>query len=288
MAQIGYRGRFDKTKTQPFRVSRSKIELFTQCPRCFWIEARLGIKRPNGPPFRINSAIDALFKKEFDVHRAAGTPHPLITDNQIKAIPYSHEKIDEWRENFIGVQALHEPSNLLVFGAVDDLWITPEDEVMVVDYKATAKAGEVNINADWQMAYKRQMEVYQWLLRANGLKVSNTGYFVYTNGRLDLDGFNDHLEFRTKVIPYVGNDEWVEPMVLKMKQSLESDVMPDVGVAAMGGVCDFCSYARQRTELTIKAIQARHAAKSKKSDKPATKPAKKTTTKTTKKKSTKK
>jgi hypothetical protein len=216
MSQIGYRGIFDPAKKQPFRISRSKIELFVQCPRCFWLEARLGVKRPNGPPFRINSAIDGLFKKEFDVHRSAGTPHPIMVENKVEAVPYQHAQINEWRENFVGVQALHEPTNLLVFGAVDDLWVTPSGEVMVVDYKATAKETEVHINADWQMAYKRQMEVYQWLLRANGLVVSDTGYFVYTNGRLDLDGFNNHLEFRTKLIPYTGNDSWVSPTVEKM------------------------------------------------------------------------
>jgi hypothetical protein len=47
------------------------------------------------------------------------------------------------------------------------------------------------------MSYKRQLEVYQWLLRQNGLDVSDTGYFVYTNARIDLDGFNDRLEFKT-------------------------------------------------------------------------------------------
>jgi hypothetical protein len=39
-----------------------------------------------------------------------------------------------------------------------------------------------------------------------------------------------------------------------MKQCLENDI-PAVGTAAMGGECDFCLYARSRTELTIKALQ---------------------------------
>jgi 2-isopropylmalate synthase len=36
-----------------------------------------------------------------------------------------------------------------------------------------------DLDQEWQDSYKRQMDVYQWLLRQNGLKVSNTGYFVY-------------------------------------------------------------------------------------------------------------
>ncbi len=239
----------------PFKVSRSKIELFNQCPRCFWLDVRLKITRPSGPPFNINKAIDELFKKEFDLHRAAGTPHPIMADNQVKAVPYQHESLDQWRHNFTGVTTLHEPTNLHVFGAVDDIWVNQDGELIVVDYKATSKDKEVDISSDWQISYKRQLETYQWLLRQNGFTVSDTGYFVYTNARMDLDGFNDHLEFRTKLIPYSGNDDWVEPTLLKMKETMDGD-MPAVGTAAMGGECDFCAYARSRTELTLKAIQS--------------------------------
>ncbi len=100
------------------------------------------------------------------------------------------------------------------------------------------------------------MEVYQWLLRANGFQVNHTGYFVYTNGRSDLDGFFDKVEFRTKVIPYTGSDTWVEPTVKKMKACMDAD-MPPVGESAMGGPCEFCSYARQRTELTLTEVKNR-------------------------------
>ncbi len=226
-----------------------------QCPRCFWLDARLKITRPSSPPFQINKAIDELFKKEFDRYRAAGEPHPLMADNQIKAVPFQHADLDKWRMNFTGVATLDEPTNLHVFGAVDDVWVNDDGELIVVDYKATAKASEVSLDAAWQISYKRQMEVYQWLLRQNGFKVNDTGYFVYTNGRLDLDGFNDRVEFRTKVIPYTGDDAWVAPTLKKMKACMDSDDMPPVGEAAMGGPCEFCSYARSRTELTLKELQ---------------------------------
>ena len=239
----------------PFKVSRSKIELFMQCPRCFWLDVRLKIVRPSSPPFNINSAIDSLFKKEFDSYRAKGEAHPLMLEHAIEAVPFVHDKLDEWRENFVGVQYLHDKTNLLIFGAVDDIWVNPAGELMVADYKATAKDREVSIDADWQQSYKRQMEIYQWLLRQNGFTVSSTGYFVYTNGRLDMDGFNGQLEFKTKIIPYTGDDSWVEQTVLQMKKCMDADEMPPVGDSLMGGPCEHCTYARQRTELTLKAVQ---------------------------------
>jgi len=243
-------------QSAPFKVSRSKIELFMQCKRCFWLDVRLKVKRPDGPPFNINKAIDELFKKEFDSYRVKGEPHPLMVEYKVQAVPFTHEKLNEWRENFVGVQTLHEPTNLMVFGAVDDIWVNDAGELIVVDYKATAKDRDVSINSEWQISYKRQMEVYQWLLRQNGFAVNPTGYFVYTNGRMDLEGFYDRVEFRTKIIPYTGDDSWVDPTLKKMKKCMEGD-MPAVGRSAMGGECEFCAYARERTKLTLQALQAK-------------------------------
>lgn len=253
-------------QTEPFKVSRSKIELFMQCPRCFWLDVRLKIKRPDGPPFSINKAIDEMLKKEFDSYRLRGEPHPWMTDNQIKAVPMKHELLDKWRQTFIGVSTLHEPTNLYVFGAIDDLWADDAGQIYVVDYKATAKQREVSLDADWQISYKRQMEIYQWLLRQNSLKVSDTSYFVYTNAQLNGRGFFDKVEFKTKIISYIGNADWIEPALTRMKSVMDGE-MPEIGTAAMGGQCEFCAYARARTELTLnhyKDNQPNHIKKAKK------------------------
>jgi hypothetical protein len=243
----------------PYRVSRSKIDLFTQCQRCYWLDARYRIKRPSSPPFRINSAIDELFKKEFDVHRAKQTAHPICETYGLKLVPFKHEKIDEWRDALRrGVTFLHEPTNLLITGGIDDVWVDLEtEELVIVDYKATAKNGEVSLDAQWQMGYKRQIEVYQWLFRQNGFTVKPTGYFVYTNAKLDAKDFKDTLEFKTKIIPYDGNDSWVENTIFKMKDCLESDTIPAVGKNVMNPTadCEFCEYAKTRTKLTIEALQ---------------------------------
>jgi len=243
---------------EPYKLSRSKIELYTQCPRCFWLDVRKKITRPSSPPFNINKAIDELFKKEFDRYRAESKPHPLMTDNQIKAIPYQHKDLDTWRYNFTGITTLHKPTNLHIFGAVDDVWINDAGELIVVDYKATAKnkpVMQLGPEGTWHDMYRRQMEVYQWLLKQNGFAVSDTGYFVYATGRQDLDGFNNKVEFHTYVFPHHGNSDWVERTIVDMKACMDSDEMPPVGVAAMGGPCEFCTYARARTELTLAAVK---------------------------------
>lgn len=256
MNQYTKRGQAYKPgQKEVYKLSRSKIEMFTQCPRCFWLEARLKIKRPSSPPFQINKAIDELFKKEFDIHRKEKTAHPIMVEYKIDAIPFEHKDIDKWRENFVGVGTLHEPTNLFIFGAVDDVWKDKNGKLIVVDYKATAKQSEVNLDADWQMSYKRQLEIYQWLLRANGFEVSDIGYFVYTNGLwVDQEGFFDNMQFKTKIIEHKGNDKWVDGVIKKMKDCLEGD-MPPVGSSIMGGVCEYCDYAKKRTELTVNHLK---------------------------------
>lgn len=239
------RNLYDPKSSEPFKVSRSKIDLFIKCPKCFYLDRRLGVGQPPGYPFSLNTAVDKLLKKEFDFHRAEGTPHPLMKAYGLDAVPFQHEKMDEWRDSLRkGITYLHPETNLIITGGVDDVWVNPDGELIIVDYKATSKEEEITeLNKSWQDGYKRQMEVYQWLFRKNGFKVSNTGYFVYCNGNSDKEAFDAKLEFDINVIPYTGDDSWVEGKILEIKKCLDGDVPnsnPD---------CDFCNYREAVSEV---------------------------------------
>jgi len=193
---------------------------------------------PPGYPFALNSAVDALLKKEFDLLRQNGEAHPLMKKYGIDAIPAEHKMLDEWRANFKGVRCHHKPTNLILFGAIDDLWLNPQGEYIVVDYKATSKNKEIiALDQDWQDSYKRQMEIYQWLVRRNGLKVSNIGYFVYCNGNASMEKFDGKLEFDITLIAYEGNDNWIEGVVKEIHECLNGDNIPETGED-----CDYCAY----------------------------------------------
>jgi hypothetical protein len=230
---------------KPFRLSRSKIDLFINCPRCFYLDRKLGVAQPPGYPFALNSAVDKLLKKEFDIHRANGTKHPLCEKYGIDAIPLSHEKIDEWRDSLRGgITFQLDGTNVVVTGGIDDMWINHAGEYIVVDYKSTSKDTEVTLDADWQIGYKRQMEIYQWLFRKNGFKVSDTGYFVYCNGNTDKEAFDGRLEFDVKIIPYEGDTSWVENTILEAVECLKSVKLPTPGSS-----CDFCKYRKAVKEV---------------------------------------
>lgn len=231
---------YDPNAQEPFSVSRSKIDLFTQCPRCFWLDRRQGISRPSMPAFSLNNAVDALLKKEFDAHRAAGTSHPYMTEYGLDAVPFKHERIDEWRDALRrGIAYNHEPTNFLVRGGIDDVWVNPVGELIIVDYKATATEAEITLEGKWKEGYKRQMEIYQWLFRRNDFPVHPKGYFVFCNGDLDRDAFDGKLEFKITLLPHEGSDAWIEPTLKAMKVCLDSEIPP---VAA--DECEHCNYAR--------------------------------------------
>lgn len=243
---------FDPNSSKPFKLSRSKIDLFLSCPRCFYLDRRLGVGQPPGFPFSLNSAVDALLKKEFDVHRLKKTTHPMMKTYGIDAVPFQHEKMEEWRDALRrGVTYQHKPTNLIITGGIDDVWVNPQGELLVVDYKATSKKDEVTLDAEWQIAYKRQMEFYQWLFRMNGFKVSSTGYFVYCNGITDKEAFDGKLEFDVKILPYKGSDDWVEPTIFEAHKCLMGS-----GIPKKGEECDFCLYnelVREAENSTIKS-----------------------------------
>lgn len=232
---------YDPRSKEPFRISRSTIQDFLNCPRCFYLDQKIGVEFPGGYPFTLNTAVDTLLKKEFDILRAKSIAHPLMKAYGINAIPLKHPLLNSWRNALSGgVVYFHPKTNFKVTGGIDDVWINSKKELIVVDYKATAKKGDVTIDADWQEGYRNQVEVYQWLFAKNKFKVSKTAYFVYCNGITDRKAFDAKLEFKISILPYKGNYSWVEPTLLKMKKCLNSKKIP-----RPADDCEYCQYGEE-------------------------------------------
>jgi CRISPR/Cas system-associated exonuclease Cas4 (RecB family) len=239
-----------------WRLSRSKIEAYTECPRCFYLDNKLGTARPRGPAFTLNIAVDALLKKEFDAHRAKGTRHPLQEKYGINATPFVHKQLDTWRENFEGVEFKHLETGFVISGALDDVWQDTEGKLIVVDYKATSKEATIESMDDvsWGEGYSRQMSIYQWLLRKNGFDVSDTGYLVYANAKSDKNAFDAQLEFEVTVVPCPGDTSWIDAILPEIKAVLDSETLPPTGKS-----CEFCPY-REAAGKKLLAIHRKQKA----------------------------
>ena len=196
------------------------------------------------PGFSLNSAVDELLKKEFDILRNKGQKHSLMESYSIEAIPYKHPEIDKWRNNFVGIQFLHKPTNLLLSGAIDDVWVTANpnlpETLHIVDYKSTSTSKEISLDDQYKQGYKIQMEFYQWLFKMNGFPVSDIGYFVFANGLKTPEKFDGKLEFDLSILKYTGDDYWVEATLRDIRACLDSKDSPDPSEK-----CEYCKYRKQ-------------------------------------------
>jgi hypothetical protein len=236
------RNLYNSKSKNPFRISRSKIDLFLECLRCFYLDRKIGLGRPGIPGWALNSTVDALLKNEFDLLRKKGQAYKLMKQYKIDAIPFSHPNLPVWRNDvwkFLGASIIHKQTNLQICGIIDDVWVNKKEELLIVDYKSTSTSKEISLEDEYKQGYKKQMEVYQWIFRQMGFKVNDTGYFVYANASKNRPEFDAKLEFKLQIIAHKGDDSWVEPTVLAIKKCLNSDTIPESNQE-----CEFCEYRK--------------------------------------------
>ena len=263
-----HRGTFDKHRPEPYEISRGKVESFIKCPGCFWLDRAKGVHFPSMPGFNLNSNTDTLLKRDFDQYRGK-EPHPIMIAHGLShLIPFEHEDLQKWESSLhFGLSpqhfnTIHSETNLCFGGGLDDVWQNQETgELHIVDYKSTAQLGkeprqlnESFLNDKWKAAYKRQMEMYQWIMRKRGFDVSSKGYFLYVDGQhINKAGMIDkdqpskaYMEFNTSIIPYDGIDDWVEDALFNIKELLLKKNPPEHA--------EDCEYARflRETQSALK------------------------------------
>ena len=231
------------------KISRSAVEQHLNCQRCFYLAYKHKI-RPPSLPFTLNSAVDNLCKNEFDHYRAKAEPHPMFIEHGIDAVPFAHEKMDEWRNNFKGIRFINEEAGYNFGGAVDDILQKKNGELIIIDVKATSRN-----NFDWSetfnkyeyaKAYKRQLEMYQWLFRKNGFQVAKEAYLLYFNGKKNEEVFNNQLNFDVHLIRLDCCTSWVENKIIDTVKLLRSDIFPKPALN-----CEYCNYLKRRWQLSI-------------------------------------
>jgi CRISPR/Cas system-associated exonuclease Cas4 (RecB family) len=231
---------FDPNSKLPYSISRSKIDFFLECPRCFYFDRRRGVGRPSIPAFTLNSAVDYLLKKEFDLLRQNGEAHELMKKYKIDAVPFKHKDLPIWRDDirkYVGASFVHRETNFIVCGIIDDVWVDRDENLLIVDYKATSTTREISLEDRWKQGYKKQMEIYQWIFRRMGFQVSDTGYFVFANAGKNRPKFDGRLEFELSIVPYRGTDSWIGNTLVEIRKCLSAGSPPQTKPD-----CEYCSY----------------------------------------------
>ena len=230
------RNLFDPLSHDPFAISRTKLQDFLDCPRCFFLDRKCGVSKPSLPAFSLNVAVDKLLKSEFDWYREKKRAHPLMLQYRLDAIPFQHPELDVWRNNCKGIRHHHPESSLILYGAVDDLWILKNGKLIIVDYKATSTKAEITLDTPYRIKYTKQLEVYQWLFRRNGFDVSPVAYILYVNADSSRARFENVLAFDAMLIEHKGNSDWVGDALMEAKICLMGSI-PDPAPD-----CEWCAY----------------------------------------------
>ena len=230
------------------KLSRSTVEKYISCPRCCILEKKYKITPPS-LPFTLNIAVDNLCKNEFDYYRKIQEPHPFFIKNGIDAVPFKHQDLDAWRSNFKGIRYKSLEHNYDFGGAIDDVWKKNNGDLIIVDVKATSKNNfdwsETFYKYEYPKAYKRQLEMYQWLFRKNGFPVSNEAYLLYFNAKKNEEFFNNQLNFEVHFVKLECSTSWVEAKILETIELLRSNEFPPPS-----SKCEHCNYLKKRWKLS--------------------------------------
>ena len=177
------------------QLSPNSLNLYLDCPHCFWLDKNLGIKRPPPYPYALNSAVDTLLKEEFDAYRAKNLQHPLLKESKINCRLFpNQELLNQWRNNFAGIRFFDQQLQATLFGAVDDVLEFDGGKLAPLDYKSTGSSA-ANVYDRFQL----QLDTYTFLMEKNGYQTTRKGYLAFYI--VDKSkGFLDRLPFRKEVM----------------------------------------------------------------------------------------
>ena len=236
---------YDKKSDAPFKISRSKLNNFLSCKRCFYLDRVEGLKEPSMPGWALNITVDELLKKEFDQYRSNQKPHPMMVKHNLDFVPFQHKDLDVWRNSLKGGISYHDKkTNIILHGGIDDVWFDlNEKKLVVVDYKAQSSNYPITtssyLGGEWHLSYKLQMDIYVHILRKMNFSVSDTSYFYVCNGEKTNNKFEEKIDFKITLVPYKINTSWVEGKLSEMKEVLDLDSVPEIEPT-----CEKCAYLK--------------------------------------------
>ncbi len=158
-------------------LSPSSLNVFLDCPRCFWQDKNEKRGRPRGIFPSLPSGIDRVLKVYFDGYRTRNVLPPDLVGKVRGILVSDRELLKKWRHWRISDLRYTCPTTgALLRGAIDDCLIDGQTYV-ILDYKT--KGGplkEADILGTW---YENQMDCYTLMLQASGRQIGDVAYLVY-------------------------------------------------------------------------------------------------------------
>lgn len=209
-------------------LSPSTLNIFRDCPRCFWLHINRNIKRPRGAFPSIASGLDGVIKEYFDSYRKKATLPPLLGNKvEGRLIPHLPNKL-----------FFHDNSkNVLLMGMLDECLILPPDNTYVpLDHKTRRSFPQ-----ETHPAYKLQMDVYTLLLEKNNYKTNGLAYLLYFvpgYGKL-----HEGIPFDVKLIEVKTSVDRALDIFHMAIESLKGPVPP------ASENCEYCNWFNTRDKM---------------------------------------
>lgn len=156
-------------------LSNSRLGLYTECPRCFWLDLNAGIKRPDTIFPSLPGGLDTQFKRYFDQFRARGNLPPEVDGKVSGKLLSDMEIINRWRDWRRGLRYSPPWAEVELMGALDECLVDEAGFYYPLDYKTRGYAPK----GDTPEYYQDQMNLYTLLLEGNGHKTKRLAYLLY-------------------------------------------------------------------------------------------------------------
>ena len=210
------------------KLSPSSLNLFLECPRCFWNSFN-GKKRPASIFPSLPSGMDNILKHYFDHFRKKGIVPPEI--EEIGAKMYSGPELKEWQRNFGGIVWTDEKTGVVLRGAVDEMLIK-DGKLIVLDFKTRG----FPLKDDTADHYENQLNTYNLLLKKNNRKVENYGYLLFYHPKQACKGKSCKIEFNTDLVKMKADSDKAEKVFRDAVACLNGkEPQPKDG-------CEWCKY----------------------------------------------
>lgn len=156
-------------------LSPSALNLYNDCPRCFWLDRNAKLKRASGPFPSLPGGMDKVLKARYDAYRAKGEMPPELA-GKVRGVLYSDaaalERWRNWRKT--DLKYVDEEVNAVLSGALDDC-LVDGDLFLPFD----AKTNGYGYKPGGESYYQTQLDCYELMLLAYGKKTCGEAYLGY-------------------------------------------------------------------------------------------------------------
>ena len=222
----------------PYKFSPSSLSLLKDCPRCFWLHFRKGVRRPSGIFPSLPSGMDRVLKVYYEKFIVRGGLPPELTESGL--VPDSLKMFDDikklkvWQNNFRGIQWTDREGNLFR-GAVDSMLIDSRTgKLVVLDFKTRGYP----LKEDTAEHYRNQLDIYNHLLRKNGYKTEDYALLAFYHPTSVEE--NGKVNFRADIVKMKVDVVNAENIFSEAVRVLKGD-MPGPSEE-----CGFCNWERVR------------------------------------------